>query len=319
MKTDKKEIMRAHDYYTQKKYSEALMLYDGLINKMRSFPKVFQKEYAICLQKSMRYKEGALITKNILKSEPEDTDMLLNMCICLGKLGKHKAALVYYNRILKIDRTYITEIGYYAYLLGKTKKLKKADHYYRFALKKEPDNAWYISHYAFFLQEQKKYQEAEVYFKTAMDKEPKNSWVLKRYVYFLYETKGKDAAYSYCDKLIKNDSLNCNIYINSAELAIVLSDADRVLALLNAAEQLENPLVIDVILLFYWTVYYLCNRDYEKVEENVEKLLKKRKEYTGYIHRDFTDLENYISKKNNFYQRIQYHILSDVLRGEKIN
>ena len=101
---------------------------------------------------------------------------------------------------------------------------------------------------------------------------------------------------------------------------MVLSDEDRALELLGEAEQLEKSLVINVILLFYWAVYHLCNRNYEELERTVEKLLLKRKEYTGFIHRDFTDLDKHIHQKTNVYQKMQYQILLSVLRegGEQV-
>ena len=306
-------LLDAHTYYLQKDYKKALSIYDEVVRKVADPSVEILKEYALCLQKVMRYEESIKLTEKMLKNEHIDTDMLLNMCICWGKLGSYEKALDFYNRILKIDKNYKIQIGYYAYLLGRNGEIEKSDYFYNLAMKYEPDNMWYVSHYAFFLQTLKKYSEAERYYKKAIENDADNSWILKRYMYLICEMNGIEAAYSFCDDLIKCDLSNYNYYINAAELAIVTNNRKLAFNYLNRTEKLNKPLVIEIILLFYWGVYYICIRKYEKLEEIIGKLQCLRKNHAGFIHRDLTDLEIYIKRYMDDFQRMQYMAIFNVL------
>lgn len=307
------ELLNAHACYLQKDYKRSLLIYDEAIDKVTNPPIEFLKEYANCLLKAMRYKESIKVTNKILKNECTDTDILLNMCICLGKLGSYKKALDYYDRILKIDENYKIQIGYYAYLLGRNGEIEKADFYYNLAMQYEPDNMWYVSHYAFFLQTLKKYTEAEIYYKKAIENDVSNSWLLKRYIYFTYEVNGIEAAYSFCNNLIKSNLSNYNYYINAAEFSIVTNNTEVAFKYLQATEKLYKSPIIEVIVLFYWGVYYICNKKYKKLEDVIEKLQCLRKNHAGHIHRDFTDLEMYVNRNMDKFQRKQYLTIFDIL------
>lgn len=147
------DLTLAHEYYREQDYKNCLKVYDILFHKGEQLSIGNLKEYAISLQKNMRYFESIEIARKILDKKRVDIDIFLNMCICLGKIGKYSDALEYYNKILKINKNYNIQIGYYAYLLGQVGKNEMADFYYKIAIDIEPDNAWYISHYAFFFKE----------------------------------------------------------------------------------------------------------------------------------------------------------------------
>lgn len=215
------DLTLAHEYYREQDYKNCLKVYDILFHKGEQLSIGNLKEYAISLQKNMRYFESIEIARKILDKKRVDIDIFLNMCICLGKIGKYSDALEYYNKILKINKNYNIQIGYYAYLLGQVGKNEMADFYYKIAIDIEPDNAWYISHYAFFLQRIKEYSRSEYYYKVALNKDKNNSWVSKRYAYFLKELKGKEKAYSYYEQLFVENPYNYNYYINAAELAFI--------------------------------------------------------------------------------------------------
>ena len=192
MQKSSEDLTMAHEYYREQDYKNCLKVYDILFHKGEQLSISELKEYAISLQKNMRYFESIEIARKILDKKRVDIDIFLNMCICLGKIGKYPDALEYYNKILKINKNYNIQIGYYAYLLGQVGKNEMADFYYKIAIDIEPDNAWYISHYAFFLQKIKEYSRSEYYYKIALNKDKNNSWLSKRYAYFLKELKGKE-------------------------------------------------------------------------------------------------------------------------------
>ncbi len=301
-----KELKEADEFISAKKYKDALLIYDGIVNKISNPPADLMKKYAICLQERLRYSESLKITDDLLNKNPDDTDMLLNRCICLGKQDKHKEAISQYEKILEIDKNYLKQIGYYAYLLERTDSSEKAEYYYKLAIEYEPDNLWYISHFAFFLQKLKRYSEAEVYYNEAIKRDSENTWLIKRYVIFISLMKGKEAAYLYYDNLIKGEPTNCNYYINLSELAIINDDRKKALELLDKADGFEKPLVMELILLFYRGVYFASEEDYESLDNTIEKIGILRPKYLSYIHRDFTDLNRYINTRFNDRQLIAY-------------
>ncbi len=306
MNVYEKELLNANKEYEKKNYKEALLIYDNLFYKISDPSIKLIKKYAICLQKKLRYQESIKLIKLVLEKKPRDTDMHLNHCICLGKQNKHLEALEVYERILKIDDKFRIQIGYYAYLLGRTGNNEKAEYYYKLALEYEPENLWYISHYAFFLQRLKRYSEAEMYYKKAIENDSENTWLIKRYAFFLYETSGKDSAYLYYDELIKKDPLNYSYYINAAELALIVDDEDIAFKFLCNAHELHKPLVIEVVSLFYLGVYFICKKEYEKLDDLIKQLSILRKENTSYIDRDLTDLDTYINDNFDHSQSEMY-------------
>ena len=76
----------------QKKYKEALTMYDSIYERDKNQSLDFLKEYAWCLQERLRYRESIELTQKILLQAPRDTDALLNYTICLGKQNFHKEA-----------------------------------------------------------------------------------------------------------------------------------------------------------------------------------------------------------------------------------
>lgn len=308
-----KELLKAHKKYEEKKYEEAVLIYDNLFCKISNPTINLIKEYAICLQKRLRYEESLKLTDIVLLKNPNDADMLLNYCICLGKQNKHAEALELYERILKFNEKYRIQIGYYAYLLGRTGNYEKADYYYKIALEYESQNLWYISHYAFFLQKLKRYREAEMYYKKAIKNDSNNSWLIKRYAFFIYEMSGKDSAYLYYKDLITRDLSNYNYYINAAELAIISNDKDIAFRFLCKTDKLDKPLVIEIILLFYWGVYFICKKEYEKLNDSIKEMSLLRKNYTSYIDRDLTDLEEYVNNNFDKFQRKLYITIFNIM------
>lgn len=311
------QLQIAHELYIGENYKEALPIYDEVFGKTADPSLDLVKEYAVCLQERLRYAESIELTNRVLQENPNDTGMLLNYCICLGKQNRHKEALEKYEKILLIDRDFLNQIGYYAYLLERTGNNEKADLYYKRALKSEPENLWYASHYAFFLQKVKRCEEAELYYIKAIKSDPENTWLIKRYAFFINEMKGKNDVYSYYESLIRQDSLNYNYYINMAEAAIVFKDQERAKELLDKADKVEKPLVMKLILLFYWGVYFISVENYENVKNTVEKIELLRKNYNSYIHRDLIDLNSYIDKNFSDTQKEQYKAVMNSLNKEE--
>lgn len=312
------DLTLAHEYYREQDYKNCLKVYDILFhNKGEQLSIGNLKEYAISLQKNMRYFESIEIARKILDKKRVDIDIFLNMCICLGKIGKYSDALEYYNKILKINKNYNIQIGYYAYLLGQVGKNEMADFYYKIAIDIEPDNAWYISHYAFFLQRIKEYSRSEYYYKVALNKDKNNSWVSKRYAYFLKELKGKEKAYSYYDQLFVENPYNYNYYINAAELAFISNDIEKSLRYLEKANSINKPKVMEIILRFYWAIYYILSDDLKDFEKEALALKSLRRQYTEFIHRDLTDLSFYISNNLSEIKKQKYEYISSILyKGE---
>jgi|GEM_PF-2903810 len=300
------QIQKAHKLYTDENYKEALSIYDNIFSKITNPSLELVKKYAVCLQERLRYMESMKLTLELLEQKPDDTSMLLNYCICLGKQNRHKEALQQYEKILSIDSKFINQLGYYAYLLERTGNNEKADYYYKKALAHEPQNLWYTSHYAFFLQKNKRYKDSEFYYKKAIESDTNNTWLVKRYAFFIAEMRGKEFAYSYYDDLIKKDPHNYNYFINMVELALIFQDEDKAFEYLDKADKLEKPLVMDIILLFYKGTYFVFKKDYEKVKTILGDMSLLRKEYKSYIHRDLTDLNNFIEKNLNSNQRYEY-------------
>ena len=100
------DLTLAHEYYREQDYKNCLKVYDILFHKGEQLSIGNLKEYAISLQKNMRYFESIEIARKILDKKRVDIDIFLNMCICLGKIGKYSDALEYYNKILKINKNY---------------------------------------------------------------------------------------------------------------------------------------------------------------------------------------------------------------------
>ena len=311
------DLTLAHEYYREQDYKNCLKVYDILFNKGEQLSIGNLKEYAISLQKNMRYFESIEIARKILDKKRVDIDIFLNMCICLGKIGKYSDALEYYNKILKINKNYNIQIGYYAYLLGQVGKNEMADFYYKIAIDIEPDNAWYISHYAFFLQRIKEYSRSEYYYKVALNKDKNSSWVSKRYAYFLKELKGKEKAYSYYEQLFVENPYNYNYYINAAELAFISNDIEKSLRYLEKANSINKPKVMEIILRFYWAIYYILSDDLKDFEKEALALKSLRRQYTEFIHRDLTDLSFYISNNLSEIKKQKYEYISSILyKGE---
>lgn len=313
MDVDEDQFLKAHVSFVQKNYMDTLLIFDKLFDKVSDPTMEMMKEYAISLQNKSRYEESIRIGKMALEKNQNDTEMLLNNCICFGKLGNYGVALKLYEKILKLDQNYKIQIGYYAYLLGKTGKSEMADFYYKQAIAYEPENMWYVSHYAFFLQQSNRYCEADKYYKIAIKNDSGNSWLHKRYAMFIYGIYGKDAAFDYYNKLIEGNPQNYNSYINAAELAIISEDWKTAFAFLRGTDSMMQPPVIKIILLFYWIIYYICNKEYGKVDEAIREISILRNGYVGYIHRDFTDLNDFINKKLNDAQKKQYINVSKIL------
>lgn len=317
MQKSSEDLTMAHEYYREQDYKNCLKVYDILFHKGEQLSISELKEYAISLQKNMRYFESIEIARKILDKKRVDIDIFLNMCICLGKIGKYPDALEYYNKILKINKNYNIQIGYYAYLLGQVGKNEIADFYYKIAIDIEPDNAWYISHYAFFLQKIKEYSRSEYYYKIALNKDKNNSWLSKRYAYFLKELKGKEKAYSYYEQLFCENPYNYNYYINAAELAFISNDIEESLRYLEKANSINKPKVMEIILRFYWAIYYILSDDLKEFEKETLALKSLRRQYTGFIHRDLTDLSFYISNNLNEIKKQKYEYISSILyKGE---
>lgn len=283
------KLSEAEKHYKNKEFVEALILYKEILRN-KAF---LLKKYAICLKECMDYQEGIVFGEAFIKINPTDTDILLNTCICCGKSGLHIKALEYYKKILEINPEYSEEIGYYAYLLGKTGNCIKADEVYRKAINSEPENVWYISHYAVFLEENKKYNAAKPYYELALEKSPKNTWIIKKYAHFLYKLDGKERSYKYYSLLIKEEPTNWNYYVNFAELAIIYGDEKKAFDLLTKSENLEQTLVKRMVISFYWSVYFILLKSQTELENEADKLSLYRKEYNGFFHRDFDDLEKY--------------------------
>ena len=296
----------ARGFFIQKKYKEALIIYDSIYERDRNQPLDFLKEYAWCLQERLRYRESIELTQKILRQAPRDTDALLNYTICLGKQNFHQEAAEQYRKILEIDGNFSREIGYYGYLLERLGKIKEAPKYYQRGLEIEPDNNWYISHYALCLQKLKQYPEADRYFRKSLEQEPKNTWLIKRFAMLKQEVEGKDAAYRYYEDLLRRDPGNTNLYINYAELTILNNDPDRALELLKSAGTLEKVLVMEIVYSFYIGLCCLITGDYAKVEKYIEVISEKVKNYKNYIHRDFTEIEAYIERTCNSRQKSLY-------------
>jgi tetratricopeptide (TPR) repeat protein len=299
----------AKELFNQKKYKEAVIIYDSIYERDKNQTLDFLKEYAWCLQERLRYRESIELTLKILQQAPKDTDALLNYTICLGKQNFHKEAAEQYEKILEIDGNFSREIGYYGYLLERLGKLKEARKYYQRGLEIEPDNNWYISHYALCLQKSKQYPEAVRYFRKSLEKEPKNTWLIKRFAMLKQEVDGKDAAYRYYEDLLPQYPGNTNLYINYAELTILNNDPDKALELLKRAETIEKVLVMEIIYSFYIGFCCLIKEDYSQVEKYIEVISEKVKSYKSYIHRDFTDIEAHVEGAFNSRQKSLYEKL----------
>lgn len=92
----------------------------------------------------------------------------------------------------------------------------------------------------------------------ALNKDKNSSWVSKRYAYFLKELKGKEKAYSYYEQLFVENPYNYNYYINAAELAFISNDIEKSLRYLEKANSINKPKVMEIILRFYWAIYYIA-------------------------------------------------------------
>lgn len=254
----------------------------------------------------------------LLNKNNNDTELMLNYVICLGKQGKHQDALREYEKIFEIDQNFKVQIGYYAYLLERNGLFDKADKYYRIALTTDPDNIWYISHYAFYLHKARRYQESQTFFQKALQLEPDNTWTIKRYVFLIYNMQGKEAAYSYYQGLIQTNPQNSNYYINLAELCIIAGEPNKAITYLNQAQKIKKPLVMEIINLFYLAVYFISQNNYLKLENILEQIRNTAKGYSSYIHRDFTDLGEYIANHYDLEQQKKYDELLYVLNDGKV-
>lgn len=308
------DLSTAQNLLNSGNYKEALSIYD------RCYPIFLEKfmevkrEYAICLQERLRYFESIKLTEELLNNNPNDTEMLLNYCICLGKQNKFLEAIEFYKKILSIDKNFKKQQGYYAYLLERTNQIEDAKMVYKLAVDNEPNNVWYLSHYAFFLQKIKEYEQADKYFREALDRDGKNTWLLKRYSYFLIEAKGKEEGTKYYENILKEEKENYNHYINMAEIYLISKDFNKIKKLLEEAETIEKPIVMQIVLLFYWGVYHISQEEYEEYNKKMEKMVDLKKKYKSYIHRDFIDLNTFVECNLNDKQKKSY---ADIL--EKLN
>ncbi|MBD3315735.1 MAG: tetratricopeptide repeat protein [Chitinivibrionales bacterium] len=285
----------AYSLYAKGEYKSALQLYDEKqkMGGSSSLNGEHRLAYAWCLQERLRYAESMVLTKKILQENPTDATALVNYAICLGKQNSHREALTYFDKILDSDPKYVPRIGYYAYLLERTGDFEKAAIYYKKALDLEPDNLWYISHYAFFLHKARKLEDSEKWFKKTLELSPENTWVIKRYVYLLRDLYGDGKANAYYEELINTDSANANHYINYAELKILQGYHAEAGRILQEATSLNNPLVISIIIRVYLTTLSILQDD-GQVDESLKKLRESAQRYGNYIHRDYTDLKNYM-------------------------
>ncbi len=310
------QLHKAHKLYNEGNYKEALVIYDEAFCKVALPSTDLVKEYASCLQERLRYAESIELTNKVLQENPNDSSMLLNLCICLGKQNKHRDALRQYEKILLTEKDYTDQIGYYAYLLERTGNIEKADIYYKKALEFEPENLWYISHYAFFLQKIKRYEQSEFYYKKAIESDPENTWLIKRYAFFINEMRGKIDVYSYYDNLIMKEPSNYNYHINMAEATIIFKDGEKARKHLEKADKLDKPLVMELILLFYWGVYFIYIEDYKNLGSAKKKISIQRENYKSYIHRDLIDLGSFIDSNFSDIQKEQYNDLLISLNKE---
>lgn len=161
------------------------------------------------------------------------------------------------------------------------------------------------------------YSRSEYYYKIALNKDKNNSWLSKRYAYFLKELKGKEKAYSYYEQLFCENPYNYNYYINAAELAFISNDIEESLRYLEKANSINKPKVMEIILRFYWAIYYILSDDLKEFEKETLALKSLRRQYTGFIHRDLTDLSFYISNNLNEIKKQKYEYISSILyKGE---
>ena len=312
------KLETAHQLFLDKKYREALEVYDEVYKKNKNIRDNLIKEYAICLQERLRYKESINLSLELLDKNNNDTELMLNYVICLGKQGKHQDALREYEKIFEVDKTFKEQIGYYAYLLERNGLFDKADKYYLIALTSEPDNIWYISHYALYLHKAKRYQESQMYFQKALQLEPDNTWAIKRYAFLINDMQGKEVAYSYYQSLIQANPQNSNFLINLAELCIVAGEPSKAITYLNQVQIIKKPLIMEIINHFYLAVYFISQKNYLKLKNVLEQIRNTTKEYSSYIHRDFTDLGEYITNHYNLEQQRKYKELLYILNDGKV-
>ena len=306
------KLLEAEKYYKNKDFAEALTLYKEILRNKASL----LKKYAICLKECMAYQEGIVFGEAYIKIiDPIDTDILLNTCICCGKIGLYIKALEYYKKILEINPEYSEEIGYYAYLLGRTGYYIQADELYRKAINREPENVWYISHYAVFLEENKKYNAAKLYYELALEKNHKNTWIIKKYAHFLYKLEGEERSYKYYTLLIEEEPTNWNYYVNFAELAIICGDEKKVFDLLKKSEKLKQTLEKRMVISFYWCVYFILSKKQTDLKNEVAKLSLYRKEYNGFFHRDFDNLEKDFLPQLDARQKENFKYISNILKN----
>ena len=110
---------------------------------------------------------------------------------------------------------------------------------------------------------------------------------------------------------------NYNYYINAAELAFISNDIEKSLRYLEKVNSINKPKVMEIILRFYWAIYYILSDDLKDFEKEALALKSLRRQYTEFIHRDLTDLSFYISNNLSEIKKQKYEYISSILyKGE---
>jgi hypothetical protein len=101
-----------------------------------------------------------------------------------------------------------------------------------------------------------------------------------------------------------------------AEAALIFKDGEKARELLEKSDKLEKPLVMELILLFYWGMYFIYTENYKDVENTKEKIASLRQNYKSYIHRDLIDLNSFMDRNFSNFQKEQYKDLLNSLNKE---
>ena len=78
MQKSSEDLTMAHEYYREQDYKNCLKVYDILFHKGEQLSISELKEYAISLQKNMRYFESIEIARKILDKKRVDIDIFLD-------------------------------------------------------------------------------------------------------------------------------------------------------------------------------------------------------------------------------------------------
>ncbi len=290
------------------------MLYDELV-KVQNV-KLTEEElrnYMICLQKRLRYKESIEIAERLIAYNKDNSIELLNLCICYGKQGDYKKAIKYYERILKNNPRFDEQLGYYAYLLSQDNRLEESKKLYNIAINNEPDNAWYISHYALLLEQIGENYEAAEYLEKAISIKPNDTWIIKKFVFLYGKINGYKKAYEYYLNLIENNKENFNLFLNYAEYAIINNDVEYAKKILLKVKVDRMPCVLQMVTYFYLCFIALYDENKDNFETYKKLLYMKRVNYNAYIHRDFLLLNKFSKEKLSEENNVLYKQILKIL------